>query len=488
MDAIENVEKPVDEKQMERIQNTDFKMVSFSLNNEDFAIDIMKVKEIVKTGYFTFVPNTSPFVLGVYNLRGDIIPIIDFRAFFNLPVSERDGNKIDNMIILQVQDQTVGVVVDAIDKVVGIQSSTIQAPHPFFTHINIQYIRGIIENKDRLHILLDIDIIFSSKLISGEISKVEEKSTPTKQRWCDFQESPKENNATTSDFNKAEEIDGNANFLPTGQDNIEIPLSANNNESPQKIETPIEIKNSEPQPLDYNDIILPLSNHAKFVVSKSNISWVNHRLKDWTITNGNKIESALDAQSFLDSFFSKNTGTFWSKDYADSVAKAMPNLNTNQITVWNPGCGKGFETYSLAVILKKCYPNSRIRIYAQDIDLLNISGAPTICVSSDQENEWFAENLVATVSGEKTFSSEIKDMILFEYHDCLNVNNMPSVDIIFCRDVVSFLEESAQLALFNDFYEKLKTDGILIIGENETPMVDNVWMEYLFNDVIVYKK
>ena len=67
----------------------DFKMVTFSLAGKDYAIDIMRVKEIAKAGNFTYVPNTSPFVLGVYNLRGDIIPIIDLRILFNIPVPAR---------------------------------------------------------------------------------------------------------------------------------------------------------------------------------------------------------------------------------------------------------------------------------------------------------------------------------------------------------------------------------------------------------------
>src|SRR5574344_2442518 len=114
------------------IVSADYKMVTFSLAGKDYAIDIMKVKEIVKAGRFTYVPNTMPFVLGVYNLRGDIIPIIDLRLFFNIEVPERTGNEIESMIIIGLGDQVFGIVVDGIDKVVGIQSSTIQPPHPLF--------------------------------------------------------------------------------------------------------------------------------------------------------------------------------------------------------------------------------------------------------------------------------------------------------------------------------------------------------------------
>jgi len=69
----------------------DFKMVTFSLGGKDYGIDIMKVKEIAKFSQFTYVPNTPPFVRGVYNLRGEIISIIDLRLFFPSTCREAEG-------------------------------------------------------------------------------------------------------------------------------------------------------------------------------------------------------------------------------------------------------------------------------------------------------------------------------------------------------------------------------------------------------------
>ena len=151
------------EEKKENAALVDFKMVTFSLADKDYSIDIMHVKEIAKAGRFTFVPNTLPFVLGVYNLRGEIIPILDLRIFFNIEVPPRDENKLENMLILQVEDQKFGVVVDKIDKVIGVQKSSIQPPHPLFGDINIKYIDGVVESNNRLYVLLDITRIFSSK-------------------------------------------------------------------------------------------------------------------------------------------------------------------------------------------------------------------------------------------------------------------------------------------------------------------------------------
>lgn len=141
----------------------DYKMVTFSLAGKDYAIDIMKVKEIAKAGRFTYVPNALPFVLGVYNLRGDIIPIIDLRLFFNIDMPEREYDALENMLIVSIGELTFGIVVDEIDKVVGIQKSTINPPHPLFGDINIKYIQGVVEVNNRLYVLLDIDKIFGSK-------------------------------------------------------------------------------------------------------------------------------------------------------------------------------------------------------------------------------------------------------------------------------------------------------------------------------------
>ena len=157
---------PKTEKETEKSTVIDFKMVTFSLADRDYSIDIMHVKEIAKASRFTYVPNTLPFVLGVYNLRGEIIPILDLRLFFNIPVPPRDENKLENMLILAVDEQKFGVVVDKIDKVIGVQRSTIQPPHPLFGDINIKYIDGVVESNNRLYVLLDITKIFSSKEVA----------------------------------------------------------------------------------------------------------------------------------------------------------------------------------------------------------------------------------------------------------------------------------------------------------------------------------
>ena len=435
------------EEKKENAAIVDFKMVTFSLADKDYSIDIMHVKEIAKAGRFTYVPNTLPFVLGVYNLRGEIIPILDLRVFFNIEVPPRDENKLENMLILQVEDQKFGVVVDKIDKVIGVQKSTIQPPHPLFGDINIKYIDGVVESNNRLYVLLDITRIFSSK----EAAEAPIPGTPF-EKPQKIVKQPQQS-APVPKAQAAAIVQGEMVKSPA-----DIAKSISGGNSAAEEETSVDIKFISESLLTYKN----------FTVSSVNSSWVKHRYSEWSKeTKKNQIQNSEDADSFLKTFWSQFTGNWWSKEYADALFKILPDNAAKQIVVWNPGCGKGTETYSLACILKKRYPDAKIRIYAQDIDLLSVSNAGLMSVPANLATDWYASYLTKKANGEYTFNQDIKDSIMFEYHDCKNTNALPMVDIIFARDILSLLDEKAQESVVADFIEKMKGNAIAIIGENE---------------------
>ena len=436
------------EEKKENAALVDFKMVTFSLADKDYSIDIMHVKEIAKAGRFTFVPNTLPFVLGVYNLRGEIIPILDLRIFFNIEVPPRDENKLENMLILQVEDQKFGVVVDKIDKVIGVQKSSIQPPHPLFGDINIKYIDGVVESNNRLYVLRDITRIFSSKEVAEapvpgvnfekpqKIVKQPPKAAPV----------PKAQAAAVAEGGMVKSPADIARGITGGDASAEEDASS----------------------VDIKFISESLLTYKNFTVSSVNSTWIKHRYSEWSKeTKKNQLQTSDDADSFLKTFWSPFTNNWWSKEYADAVFKVLPDNAAKQIVVWNPGCGKGTETYSLACVLKKRYPDAKIRIFAQDIDLLNVSNAGLMSVPANLASDWYSPYLTKKANGEYTFSQEIKDSIMFEYHDCKHTNALPAVDIIFARDILSLLDEKAQESVVNDFIEKMKGNAVAIIGENE---------------------
>ena len=447
---------PNTESNAENSTVIDFKMVTFSLADRDYSIDIMHVKEIAKASRFTYVPNTLPFVLGVYNLRGEIIPILDLRLFFNIPVPERDENKLENMLILAVDDQKFGVVVDKIDKVVGVQRSTIQPPHPLFGDINIKYIDGVVESNKRLYVLLDITKIFSSKEVAQSHSANRYSPKPSASEGAPVAKAP-------------------AGGLKAAATAVSSAPAA----------TPVAAKEPE---VDLKFIKESLLNYAKFNVSAVNESWVKHRYAEWEEQGKKQIQNEADAKLFLETFWSSCTDSWWTKDYADKVQSLLPDNSAKQIIVWNPGCGKGMETYSLACVLKKRYPDSKIRIYAQDIDLLSVSNATLMSIPAKLATDWYASYLTKKANGEYTFSQDIKDSIMFEYHDCKNANALPMVDIIFARDILSLLDEKSQEAVASDFLEKMKGNGIAVIGENETMPSSLSFGEKTVGTLVAYSK
>jgi purine-binding chemotaxis protein CheW len=222
--------------------------------------------------------------------------------------------------------------------------------------------------------------------------------------------------------------------------------------------------------LDFDFIVDELKSLKKFYVTDINSRWVKSRFESWIDEKGNEnsqFTSDKDADEFLKSFYSESTATFWTESYAQRVFECLPDNSAKQIIVWNPGCGQGFEAYSLACILKQKYPTAKVRIYAHDIDLLAVSNATMINVPNDVASDWYAPFVTQKANGEYTFKQDIKDCIMFEYHDCKNSNTLPMVDLIFARDTLSFLDEASQKNVISDFMEKMKGNAIAIIGENE---------------------
>ena len=421
MQKSDTAAKPEQGERKERGDTVDFKMVTFALSGKDYGVDIMNVKEIAKAGKFTFVPNAAPYLRGVYNLRGDIIPIVDLRVFFHLPAERKSEDALENMLILRLGEHVFGIIVDNIDKVVGISSSSIQPPHPIFGDINIKYIRGVVENQDRLYIILDVLRIFAQK--------EEEKPRVVAE-------------ASSSAF-----VAPALSSVRPDEDNRRGPASGSELEF---------IKET-------------LSALKRFETSEVNEEWVGERFQEWKkLRKGQDLQlrSPEDAEEYLSPFPSPCTGAFWSDDYAQSVLDILPDTASRNLQVWNPGCGKGQETFSFACILRKRYPDRNIKIWANDSDLLAISSAPNLIFDLEDVPEFYREFMVKAKNG-YIFNQTIKDSILFEYHDVLNMNPYPELDIILSRDLLSFLPVMEQKRVLTDFSEKLKGRGLVIVGKNE---------------------
>jgi purine-binding chemotaxis protein CheW len=145
---------------IEGSNNELIQLVSFNLDEEEYGVDVLKVREIIRMPTVTRVPNTPHYIEGVINLRGKVIPIISMRKKFNL--SDMDNDKQTRIMVMDMDGELMGFVVDAVSEVIRISETEIQPP-PAVVNGGIDQIclSGVINREDRLLVLLDLEKVFS---------------------------------------------------------------------------------------------------------------------------------------------------------------------------------------------------------------------------------------------------------------------------------------------------------------------------------------
>ncbi|MDH5256584.1 MAG: chemotaxis protein CheW [Gammaproteobacteria bacterium] len=139
--------------------------LTFSLANEEYGVDILRVQELRGWEPVTRVPNSPDYVKGVLNLRGSIVPVIDLRVRFDLPFEEYSSLTV--VIVLSVKDKKDGheriisVVVDEISDVVKAKLSDIQTTPKFGTALDVEYISGLADAGGKMLMLLNVDTMLS---------------------------------------------------------------------------------------------------------------------------------------------------------------------------------------------------------------------------------------------------------------------------------------------------------------------------------------
>jgi purine-binding chemotaxis protein CheW len=135
-------------------------LVSFKLDNEEYGIEVLKVREIIRMIPITHMPNTPSYVEGIINLRGKIIPVVSMRKKFGL--MEREDCTQTRIVVMDISGELMGFVVDSVSEVIRISGSEIQPPPNVVSGgIDQECITGVINQTERLLVLLDLERLFS---------------------------------------------------------------------------------------------------------------------------------------------------------------------------------------------------------------------------------------------------------------------------------------------------------------------------------------
>lgn len=159
MDLQQGKQKHNEKKESRRAGHDDLvyhQWATFHLDNERFGIDVMQVKEVLRSTEMTPVPGAEYYVLGIINLRGNVVTVIDTRRLFRLPDDEvTDDTRI---IVVEFNDhEVIGLVVDSVDEVVNLPQNQVErAPNVSGDEASRRFVQGVCYHDDLLIILLDL--------------------------------------------------------------------------------------------------------------------------------------------------------------------------------------------------------------------------------------------------------------------------------------------------------------------------------------------
>jgi len=142
--------------------------LTFRLDEEIFALDIAKVREVLDYTNITKVPRTPEFMRGVINLRGNVVPVVDMRLKFGMTRTEQTVNTCIIIVEITLEGETtvLGALTDAVQEVIELSAEQIEPAPRIGTRLRTEFIRGMGKRDDHFIIILDIDRVFSADELS----------------------------------------------------------------------------------------------------------------------------------------------------------------------------------------------------------------------------------------------------------------------------------------------------------------------------------
>jgi purine-binding chemotaxis protein CheW len=155
----ETITKANNQRRHHKDQVNDAQYLSFTLDKEEYGVDILRVQEIRSWEPISRIPNVPHYEKGVVNLRGSIVPIIDLRE--KLGIKSTEYTPLTVVVVLQTNDnnktRTMGVVVDSVSDVINLDKTKIQDAPDFGAKVSNEFINGLVSVNERMVILLDVD-------------------------------------------------------------------------------------------------------------------------------------------------------------------------------------------------------------------------------------------------------------------------------------------------------------------------------------------
>ncbi len=154
-------EKYYQKKMTAKQKNEEKKYLTFRVASETYALNLRKTKEIIKPSKITVVPNTEEYIIGVINLRGQIVPVIDMGERLKL-TGDKAAIELRKIIIVEIEDVLIGLMVAQVNEVVEVNEEKIEEVNETTDNIKRKYIKGVIRVKNNLIILMNLKNLLQS--------------------------------------------------------------------------------------------------------------------------------------------------------------------------------------------------------------------------------------------------------------------------------------------------------------------------------------
>ncbi|PLX70091.1 MAG: chemotaxis protein CheW [Denitrovibrio sp.] len=145
------------------MQHDNCQVLTFMLAEEVYGVDIMSVREVLDYTSVTKVPQTPDYMVGVINLRGNVVPVLDLRLKFGMGKTEKMVNTCVIIVEVEIDDETtiLGALADSVQEVVDFEGSNIEDAPKIGTQLNTAFIKGMAKNNDGFVIILNVNSVFS---------------------------------------------------------------------------------------------------------------------------------------------------------------------------------------------------------------------------------------------------------------------------------------------------------------------------------------
>lgn len=166
--------------------------LTFELAGEEYALDILQVREILRFEEITRVPTAPAHVRGVLNLRGRVVPVVDLAVRFGLP--ETVGGRRTCIVIVDVapggEPLVMGIMADAVSQVIDLNPGDVEPPPSFGTRVRIEYLRGMARSGARFTLLLDLDRLLATEEAAAVAEAADTLAVPAAQASPDVEAAP----------------------------------------------------------------------------------------------------------------------------------------------------------------------------------------------------------------------------------------------------------------------------------------------------------